>query len=233
MQEFAKFLESVVKSVDQFAREETDPDEARDYVAGKFPNALERKQGSDGASRLAYKPDLDDKDMPDFQSLFGLSEKPDLEDAEGEEKLVHAGRLEMAKQRQQLLATMVLLGINRIVVTDGEIRASVMFDVKSEDTAHADDRRTNTTEDSTREFEAQSESKRSFWGTSGSSKYKSKLHTKVSTDFSSTGSSSDSRLESHAKLTGNVLVKFKSETFPLERMASPMELASLNQKAAR
>ncbi len=39
-------------------------------------------------------------------------------------------RRSLAKARQQQLATMVLLGINRIVVTNGEIRAKVTFAVK-------------------------------------------------------------------------------------------------------
>jgi hypothetical protein len=41
-----------------------------------------------------------------------------------------SARRELAKQRQQMLATMVLMGINRIVVTDGEIKAKVDFDVR-------------------------------------------------------------------------------------------------------
>ena len=41
----------------------------------------------------------------------------------------------MARSRQQLLASMVLLGINRIVVTDGAINAKVVFDLKANDEA--------------------------------------------------------------------------------------------------
>ena len=37
--------------------------------------------------------------------------------------LVAAARRRMAFQRQQVLMTRVLMGINRIVVTDGKIRA--------------------------------------------------------------------------------------------------------------
>ena len=42
-----------------------------------------------------------------------------LSDANAELRLVTAARLQMAKSRQQLLSSMVMLGINRIVVTDG------------------------------------------------------------------------------------------------------------------
>src|SRR6185369_3300835 len=63
-----------------------------------------------------------------------FKEPPDVSDEEGEKQLVQAARLQMAKQRQQQLSTMVLMGINRIVVTDGLINAKVMIDIKTKDT---------------------------------------------------------------------------------------------------
>jgi hypothetical protein len=41
----------------------------------------------------------------------------------------------MAKAPQKTLASMVMLGINRIVVTDGRINAKVVFDMRAEDKA--------------------------------------------------------------------------------------------------
>jgi hypothetical protein len=43
---------------------------------------------------------------------------------------VTGDRRQLAAQRQQVLATMVLMGINRIVVTDGTISASVVYELK-------------------------------------------------------------------------------------------------------
>jgi hypothetical protein len=43
---------------------------------------------------------------------------------------VDSARLRRATHRQQVLATMVLMGINRIVVTDGKISASVCFELR-------------------------------------------------------------------------------------------------------
>ena len=48
-----------------------------------------------------------------------------------------AARLQMARSRQQLLSSMVILGINRIVVTDGAINAKVVFDFRASDEAAA------------------------------------------------------------------------------------------------
>ena len=44
-----------------------------------------------------------------------------------EARLVQAARKRMVIERQQQLATMVLMGINRIVVTDGKISVSFAF----------------------------------------------------------------------------------------------------------
>jgi len=40
---------------------------------------------------------------------------------------VPAARDDLARGRQQLLATIILMGINRIVVTDGKINAKIRF----------------------------------------------------------------------------------------------------------
>src|SRR5260370_5843146 len=55
------------------------------------------------------------------------------EDARAGGRLVPAARTQLATSRQQLLATMVLMGINRIVVTDGRIAAKVLFDFQAKD----------------------------------------------------------------------------------------------------
>src|SRR5437899_8027455 len=58
-----------------------------------------------------------------------------LDDESIEEKLVPSARTQLATSRQQLLATMVLMGINRIVVTDGKIQAKIMYDFQARDNA--------------------------------------------------------------------------------------------------
>ena len=62
-------------------------------------------------------------------------ESVDLSDESAELSLVTAAKVEMAKERQQLMATMVLLGINRIVITNGKINAKVVFDIQASDQA--------------------------------------------------------------------------------------------------
>src|SRR5262245_44747454 len=130
--------------------------------------------------------------------------------------------------RQQQLATMVLLGINRIVVTEGEIKATVQFDVTASDQAKrvATEATSDTQTHADWEHQYKYKSNRSFWGTEGSGegRSESEVNTRVSTETSNIQNDSESKAEAKAKMTGFVQVKFKSETFPLERMASQVEM---------
>lgn len=239
MHEFGKYLQMVAMTVKDFASENVPMNEARDNLAAKYPQALQT-QGQGPNKRLQKRPGVDDEKMPNFKDLFGLDDAdPDDEDSELE--IVQAHQLTMARQRQQMLATMVLMGINRIVVTDGEIKASVEFNVTSHEAASRE--LTGTTEDVQRHVDSQSESAyeygydRSFWGTegsgSGSNRNRSATNVRVASATSGLSEKSDAYMDSKAKLTGFVHVKFKSETFPLEKMASQVEFDAVQSNSKR
>ena len=142
---------------------------------------------------------------------------------------MEAAQLKMARQRQQQIGQMVMMGINRIVVTEGEIKASVLFDVTAESKAHSEaETGTDTTNT---HFDSAHQDDSSFWGTGGSSS--DTINTRVSTAHTRTAGQSDDKLKAHANLSGSVLVRFKSETFPLERMASPAEQAAASERSKR
>jgi hypothetical protein len=222
MQAYQKFLEAVVKSAQEFAAENITLDAARDFVAATHPAAVQVRRDGDG-SHLELKPDVEDKDQPDFQKTLGMTENVPL-DEDNETKIVLAAQLKMAQQRQQQLATMLLLGLNRIVVTDGEIKASVLFDVKAHDTAQRD-AFANVSDQTTSSTTTES----GGWFSDDTTK----VDTSVSSAYSEVRDKSTADIEAKAKLSGSVTVKFKSETFPLERFASQIEMGSLQDKSAR
>jgi hypothetical protein len=236
MHEFGKFLNGVAMTLKEFADENVNSDEARDYLTGKYPKAL-TTEDQKGRKRLVRRDDVDDDAMPDFKSLFNLNDDVDLSDDDSEAKVVEGAQMQLARMRQQQLATMVLLGINRIVVTEGEIKATVQFDVSGKDTAgrqaDASMADTQTHFDAKHSYDYQRN--RSFWGTSGSGSGSSSsdINTRVSTAGSNVHDDSESKAEAKAKMTGYVQVKFKSETFPLDRMASQVEVQQMQEKAAR
>ncbi len=239
MHEFGKYLQMVAMTVKDFASENVPMNEARDNLTAKYPQALQT-QGQGPNKRLQRRPGVDDAKMPNFKELFGL-DNADPDDEDSELEIVQAHQLTMARQRQQMLATMVLMGINRIVVTDGEIKASVEFSVTSHEAASRE--LTGTTEDVQRHVDTQSESAyeyeydRSFWGTegsgSGSNRNRSATNVRVASATSGLTEKSDAYMDSKAKLTGFVHVKFKSETFPLEKMASQVEFDAVQANSKR
>ena len=235
MEAFGHLLEAVVKSVNEFANEDIGSGRARDYLAGKYPNALQHDR-SDGGSRLVLKDDVDDSKMPDFKTLLGLTDNLDVSDEDQEKQIVEAAQLKMARLRQQQLSTMVLMGINRIVVTEGEIKATVTFDVKSKDTAASTDVAsmddTQSHRDSSYEYQAKRE--RSFWGTSSSASGSGseQLNTRVSTAHADSKDTSESKLETAAKLTGFVSLLNLTETKPVS-LASQVEMDAVQERAAK
>ena len=220
MHEFSKYLQAVAMTLKDFAATNSNVDEGRDHLAAQNPRTLMTEE-RDGQKRLTRRPGVDDEAMPNLAALLGLGEDEDidLDDDESEAKVAEAAQLQLARMRQQQLATMVMMGINRIVVTEGEIKASVVFDVSAREdasrtaTAASADVQAHT--DTAHQYEYQRN--RSFWGTSrsGSGSSASEVNTRVSSATTNLEDKSDGHIEAKAKMTGSVLVKFKSETFPL------------------
>jgi hypothetical protein len=221
MEAYGELLANVTKSIQDFANDNITDGAARDYLMGQFPRALTLNRQGKGA-RLQANPSLDDENAPDLGAFVGLP-GASVEDAESEAKLVQAAKLKMARARQQQLATMVVLGINRIVVTDGRINAKVVFDVKMSESA--DFQASAQYHDAKTHVDTEHTSSRSFWGTSRRST--SNVNTRVTTLDSNTKQEAHESIEAKAKLTGEVTVNFKSETFPLEKLASPDQLLSV------
>ncbi len=220
MQAYAQMLATVTKSVDQFAKETISEKEARDFVAQQYPGKIGVHPQS-GQLVALDSGDDGDGSPPDFKAGLQMADNVELNE-ENEKQIVLAAQIKMARQRQQTLAQMVMMGINRIIVTDGEIKASVLFDMKS----HDDGKRRNNagTSDTTTD-------RRTEGG--GWFSDPDVVQTSVSSAYSNEQDQSSSTLDMKAKLSGSVTVKFKSETFPLERLASADELGAVQGKSAR
>lgn len=235
MKAFGDYLKQVAMTVQDFANQNVHPNEARDSLAAQHPQALETT-GQGANKKLKKKSGASDEAMPNFKQLFGLDDA-DPDDEESELQIVQAHQLTMARQRQQMLATMVLMGINRIVVTDGEIKATVQFDVKGTEDASSTLTASTSDQQSHRDstYDHAYSQNRSFWGTerSGSSSGSSAVNTRVASAASGLDEQSTAHLEAKAKLTGLVHIKFKSETFPLEKLASQVEFDAVQASSKR
>ena len=224
MKAYGELLAACAKTVDDFARDNISDGAARDQVASRFPSSvqvdtsgdiarLRLREGADGSELIRAYPDT----------------SVDLDDDDSEAALVAQTKLQMARERQQLMATMVLLGINRIVITNGQINAKVVFDLRADDSARRAARAEMHDEKKQAEMEARHNFSAFPWGVNAGVEARAQSH--VATVESAIDDTSEGRAEVKAQLTGEVQLKFKSETFPLERMVSAGGLALLNARA--
>jgi hypothetical protein len=111
MEAYAQLIRQVSDTVGRFEKDSIGAAQARDWLAQRFAAQLEL----DPRGRLRWRvdPRLGAREIA---SALSMSSPPaDARD------LVAAARRRIAIDRQQLLATMVMMGINRVVVTDGKI----------------------------------------------------------------------------------------------------------------
>ena len=243
MEAYGTLVANVAKSVDEYMRDNITENQARDYLAGKYPQHLKvetsgkqpklvpvqaghARSGGRGRGALAQglaAPGAPPP-MPDFMKDLGLPEPVTrLDPKTTEAKLVPAARRRMAMDRQQLLATMILMGINRLIVTDGKISASCLFELDTSDAVYED----TTTASSFDETIRKRETGWSFWFFPSEST-RTTSHFNVSTTNTS---SSQAEATLHASLSGNVDINFRSETFPLEKMADILQIKQIEEKA--
>jgi hypothetical protein len=115
MDAYAKMLAEVAKTVDAFMKDGLTDKQVRDDLTSRFPDLLCRGTGARAPLRWCGDAAAGTRVV---QAALHLPDPPtDMR------QLVTAARRRLAVQRQQMLATMVLMGINRIVVTDGKISA--------------------------------------------------------------------------------------------------------------
>jgi hypothetical protein len=227
MEAYAELLKNVVKSVDQFMKDNVSENQARDYLVGKYPDYLELDLEGE-QPRVKPKEDHDDSNLPDFFRDLGLSMPVESLDEEVvEEQLVPATRMFLAGERQRMLATMVLMGINRLIVTNGNISASVLFRLDTTDSLKR--RKRNATESET-ERNWQYKRRNSWWSWFRPYSYEEQGSAKFKVTTNQEEDSED-KVKMHVDLKGNVNVNFRSETFPLEKMTDFLQISEIRRKA--
>ncbi len=266
MEAYGNLVKSVAQTLNQFRDENVSMNQGRDHLVDQFPDMfqLDVDTGDSfgfgdggGGPRIRLRDGVDES-----AALARVNELPieggplkslDLEDDTTEGKVVQAARTQLATSRQQLLATMVLMGINRIIVTDGRISAKVMYDFRARDNFKYRSSATQFDYDpelkrrsSSGEYERDyqgGEREYSYDKENGSSgnrrdaSYYAKgqyqySEEPVMTVANASQAATDAALQTRAQLAGTVEVNFKSETFPLEKMADSFQIGQI-QNASR
>jgi hypothetical protein len=259
MEAYGRLVSDVAKSLNQFRDENTSDNQGRDHLIDSFPDLFDLgiDTADDGTpqARVKVRDGIDDRAaLARINSSLSITGGPitSLDDDTAEEKLVPAARTQLATSRQQLLATMVLMGISRIVVTDGRIQAKVLYDFAARDnftyansaTAldYAQGQNRTVTEG---QFDTSSEGpdttvKRDQGGsytrdTRGGSYYARGQYKTTSEPVlqmvSVTSQTTDANLTTKASLAGLVDINFRSDFLPLEKMADSFQIANIQRAA--
>ncbi len=261
MEAYGKLVSSVSKSLNQFRDENVSDNQGRDHLVEQFPDMfkLGTSDGGDfmgtsggGSPQVQLKDGVDeDQALARVNSSLPTPVKSmDLSDPDNEQALVQSARTQLATSRQQLLATMVLMGINRIVVTDGKIQAKIMYDFQARDNTrrqrsaaamdYARDQSGNvqSTYGSEGDYDNKSEGGETQ-GKEGTDSYDQRdgnyyskgtykyTQQPIVTAMSTASETSESALQTKASLSGVVDINFKSDYLPLEKMADSFQIGMI------
>ena len=216
MESYSSLVSAVAKPLEDFTRENVSENQAKDHLVEQYPKDL--YLSLEGPPTVLPRPS-DDKDNPDAPrspqwlesfNVGGQELTPELI----QETLIPEVQKQLGRSRQQMLATMVLLGLNRVVVKDGTISARLRFRAEA-----ADQAKVNYAVSDDPNGDAS-------WGSRGSTTYPA-----PSTKVSTVGVTAQSDANLKAELFGEVKINFASETLPLEKFADEAKRTLLERHA--
>ncbi len=214
VREYGELVASISQSVDDFSRDNVTPFQVREWLVERHGADLRLQlpaPGASGASKLVPR-DGRAGTTPGWMGDYGLKGQPlDAETVDG--VLVQRGRKLLGEERLQALSTMVLMGINRVVVKEGHIRARLQFHAAARDRRRA---------------EVQTLSAQNARGVAGRQvSMRAATRTQVSTIKANT--QSDTSIK--ADLMGEVHLVFATETFPLADFADTPAIQLIQRNA--
>jgi hypothetical protein len=214
MESYSSLVAAVAKTVDQFTEENVTPNQARDWLAQRYSGDVRIAPASSEQPGPQLVPTAEGL-TPSWLADYG-AQGEELTTELLEERVLPQVRTKVGGERQQLLATMVMLGMNRVVVRDGSVSAKVMFRATANDAAKVS-------------YAAGSDPQSvANWGERGALTYSAGSQTMVST----LGINAQSDTSLRADLFGEVRLNFASETLPLDRLADAAKVALVQRNSA-
>ena len=215
MEAYSQLLASVSKTVDQFMDEHITDDMARDHLADNYGSVFQREVTTTGP-KLGVAPPAPsggNSPLPNFLQDLGFTDSSDIDEPALNEAVIPAVKRTLAETRHQSLATMVMMGMNRIVVDEGEINAKLIFNV-------------DASESTTMNFDDNKPTNWTLAGTAGRNAFGASGLVVTTTNLNT-----QSDISVRAELTGEVRIKFKSDYFPMERFADSQAIQLINNHA--
>ncbi|RQP23043.1 SAM-dependent methyltransferase [Piscinibacter terrae] len=225
MQMYVQLLNNVSASAEGFERSQFSTGAIRQWVADHFPDQIEydlpeTEPGDDPPDpeevaniRLRLKPNASMPGAEELRTVLGMGPDESV-DASNPEQLVPLARRQIARQRQQMLATMVMMGMQRIVIDSGRINASMRFHI---------DTRSAASEDRGSQFGMQNRVKAA--GSFGFGPWGASAEVENTISYVSTQRSQNTEeINTDLNLDSSVELVFKTDYLPLERLAGGPQL---------
>ena len=219
MQTFIELLNNVSASLDGFERTQFSIGHVRQWLADQFPDQIEydlpELEPGDQPDpdeveevRLRLRGGASMPGEPELRATLGLAPEEQLT-AANPEALVPLARRQIARQRQQMLATMVMMGMQRIVIDSGKINASMRFHIDTRSAANQD---RGSQFGMTNRIKADGGVKVGPWGASAEVE---NTVSYVSTERNQRSEEINTELD----LNSSVEINFRTDYLPLNRMA--------------
>lgn len=210
---FAELVAAVSKPLEQFASENVTSGQVRAWLVEQYPRDVTLVEDRGSYTMAPLRGPDDEGDAPDWLSEFG-AEGEALSAELLEERVLPAARQKVAQTRLATLSTMVLLGMQRVIVKDGTISAGLKFRAAAADRAAVQYATSNDPQTGG-----------SQWGARGN-------ETAITT-VSTVAVNAQSDTELRADVTGNVRINFASETLPLDRFVDEAQRTLLERHSRR
>ena len=225
MQLYVQLLNDVSASAEGFERSQFSISGVRRWVADHFPDQIEYdvpevEPGDPPPDpeeianiKLRLKSGASMPGEEELRAVLSLGPE-DSVDVGDPEQLVPLARRQIARQRQKMLATMVMLGMQRIVIDSGRINASMRFHI---------DTRSAASEDRGSRFGLENKVKAS--GSFGAGPWGVSAEVQNTISYVSTQRSQNTEeMNTDLNLDSSVELVFKTDYLPLERLVGGPQL---------
>ena len=235
MQQYVQLLGAVSASAEGFESTQFGLSQVRQWVADHFPESIEydKPDPADGPPdpeevaniKLRLKGGASMPKVEGIRATLGIGPEESV-DASNPEQLVPLARRYLARQRQQMLATMIMMGMQRIVIDSGRINAAMRFHI---------DTRSAASEDKGSQFNLQNRVKAS--GSFGVGPWGASAEVENNIGYVSTEKTQTTeQMNTDLDLTSSVELVFRSDYLPLNQMAAQAQAdrirnASINPTA--
>jgi hypothetical protein len=223
MQGFVELIKNVAATTEGFADANLAPDRARQWLVETFPGSFTIEGGPDEdadprdvaeeaqQSTVRLKQGASLPTEPALRTALGIAPGETIPSGDPERALVPFARRALARQRQQMLATMVMLGMQRIVIESGRLNASMRFHIDTRSTANAE---AGSRFDLENKAEAEGKFGAGPWGVSAKM-------TNTIGYVSTQKTQSNEEMNTDLDLNSSVELYFKTDYLPLDRLAGP------------